>query len=142
MEYRFECQRCLYCCSAEPGYVFLSKKDVEAISSFLGVGEAEFIEIYCRKVDYGLYYMLSLKEKDNYDCIFLSREGCKIYPVRPLQCATYPFWRGIADSDEAWLDEMKSCPGIGKGRIYSRKEVDDIVRSNGENQPYIIFKKQ
>ena len=65
MEYRFECQRCLYCCSKEPGYVFLSKGEVENLSSFLGLGEDEFVEIYCRKVDYGLYYMVSLKEKEN-----------------------------------------------------------------------------
>ena len=140
MEYRFECQRCLYCCSKEPGYVFLSKKEIDSLASLLAVGFEEFIEIYCRKVDYGLYYMISLKEKENYDCIFLSSKGCKVYDARPLQCRTYPFWKGIADNPDAWKSEMKSCPGIGRGRLFDRKEVERIIQSNGENEPYIIFK--
>ena len=33
-----------------------------------------------------------------YDCVFLKedpergRKTCSIYPVRPLQCRTWPFW--------------------------------------------------
>lgn len=141
MEYRFECQRCLYCCSSESGYVFLSKEDVANLSAFLALGEEEFIDIYCRKVDYGLYYMISLKEKDNYDCIFLSKEGCKVYKARPHQCSTYPFWKGIADDPLSWNEESKSCPGIGKGRVYGKEEVQRIIESNGKGKPYIIFKK-
>ena len=140
MEYRFECQRCLYCCSKEPGYVFLSKSDVKGLSSFFALSEEEFIDIYCRKIDYGFYYMVSLKEKDNYDCIFLSPSGCKVYPVRPHQCGTYPFWKGICDSEVSWKEEMTRCPGIGKGRVYSKKEIDELIRSSEESESYIIFK--
>ena len=71
----FECQRCLYCCSQEPGYVFLSEKDIENGSQVLGLSKEEFIAIYCRYVDYGNYSMVSLKEKDNYDCIFLRKKN-------------------------------------------------------------------
>ena len=85
--------------------------------------------------------MISLKEKENYDCIFLSDTGCKVYDARPLQCRTYPFWKGIADSPESWKGEMKSCPGIGKGRCYSTKEVKEIMESNGKSEPYVIFKR-
>ena len=71
----FECQRCRYCCSSEPGYVFLSEKDIENASEALSIPKEEFLALYTRDVDYGLYYMVSLKEKDNYDCIFLSDKG-------------------------------------------------------------------
>lgn len=140
IELNFECQRCLHCCSGEPGYVFLSKSDIERASSFLGLGEEEFIGIYCRKIDYGSYYMVSLKEKDNYDCIFLRPHGCSIYEARPHQCATYPFWRGLCDDPKAWKEEMSNCPGLGKGRKYTKKEVERLLESNDSNVALIIFK--
>ncbi|MFC1643505.1 YkgJ family cysteine cluster protein, partial [Chlamydiota bacterium] len=37
---------------------------------------------------------LSLKEKDDGTCIFLDVNNCLIYPVRPVQCTTFPAkWR-------------------------------------------------
>ena len=138
----FQCQRCLYCCSSEPGYVFLSDKDIENASSVLGVSKEEFIDIYCRYVDYGSYYMVSLKEKDNYDCIFLSKEGCRIYEGRPTQCRTYPFWKSIMESRANWEEEKKSCPGIGKGCMVSKEEIEANLKRNSENTPYVVFKKK
>ena len=139
-ELNFECQRCLHCCGGEPGYVFLSKNDIERASQHLGVSEEEFISIYCRKIDYGTYYMVSLKEKDNYDCVFLRPFGCAIYEARPHQCSTYPFWRGLGDDKDAWEEEKKNCPGLGKGRKYSKKEAQELIDSNDLNPAYIIFK--
>ena len=136
----FECQRCLYCCSAEPGYVFLTKSDIEAASSFLGLSEDQFIEIYCRYVDYGSYLMVSLKERDNFDCEFLSEKGCTIYPARPMQCRTYPFWKNIMESEKSWKKEGESCPGIGKGCRISRKEIEDRMKKSSEEPPYMIIK--
>ena len=107
----------------------------------MGTDKETFISLYCRFVDFGLYYLVSLKERSDYDCIFLTEKGCAIYNARPLQCRTYPFWKGIADSPESWKGEMKSCPGIGKGRCYSTKEVKEIMESNGKSEPYVIFKR-
>ncbi len=131
---------CRYCCSAEPGFVFLSEEEISRMASYIGLSFEEFIDIYCRKVDYGLYYMVSLKEKENYDCIFLTGNGCSVYEVRPEQCRTYPFWRGIADSDSSWLEEAGKCPGIGKGRVYGKEEIRKILEST-THEPYIILKK-
>jgi len=51
-----------------------------------------FALTYCKPVDIGLATTLSLKEKHNHDCIFLESTGCRVYPARPAQCRTYPFW--------------------------------------------------
>ncbi len=139
MDYKFSCQNCHFCCSGSPGYVFLSKDEIIELSNYTGLDFDSFIEIYCRKIDYGMYYMVSLKERDNYDCVFLTKDGCSVYSARPLQCRTYPFWKGIADSVEAWNEEAKSCPGIGKGKKYSAKEADEIMKLRSES--YIILKK-
>ena len=138
----FECQRCLYCCSQEPGYVFLSEKDIENGSQVLGLSKEEFIAIYCRYVDFGNYSMVSLKEKDNYDCIFLTKNGCSIYEGRPSQCRTYPFWESIVESRVNWESEGKSCPGIGKGRKISRKEIEKELEKGRTNVPYMVFGKR
>ena len=136
----FTCQRCLYCCSAEPGYVFLTKNDLERASATLGITEEHFIDIYCRYVDYGAYYMISLKEKANYDCIFLTKAGCSIYEGRPGQCRTYPFWKSIVESKSAWENEAKSCPGINKGKKISKKEIEKRLEEGMKEPPLMIFK--
>ncbi len=136
----FECQRCLYCCSSEPGYVFLSAIDIENGANAIGISENEFVGIYCRYVDFGTYSMISLKEKSNYDCIFLTKQGCMIYSGRPVQCRTYPFWKGIVDSESSWKKESKSCPGINKGNLVPYSDILANLDENDKNIPVIIFK--
>ena len=65
---KFECQGCNYCCSSEPGYVFLSENDIKRLSDGLSMDRQSFIDTYCRVVDMGAFKMISLLEKDNYDC--------------------------------------------------------------------------
>ena len=122
---RFECQRCSACCRHEPGYVFLSKTDLKDLSGNLGISEKEFCEKYCRKVDIGGFSRISLKEKSNYDCIFWENGGCSVYNFRPLQCRTYPFWRPYLESEEDWNTLGASCPGVNKGGIHPKEEIEE-----------------
>ncbi|MGH7144097.1 MAG: YkgJ family cysteine cluster protein, partial [Planctomycetota bacterium] len=52
---------------------------------------------------------------------------CAIYPVRLTQCRTYPFWKSILDraSDSAWRSHADQCPGIGRGKHWSKAEILD-----------------
>ena len=81
------------------------------ISDFLKIDSATFILDYLRKDS----YRPSIKElkigPDNFSCIFFNHEtnGCEIYPVRPEQCRTFPFWEYFKDRP----DELKEeCPGV------------------------------
>ncbi len=136
---RFECQGCRYCCSAEPGYVFLSEQDIKRLSDGLSMDRQTFIDTYCRLVDMGAFKMVSLLEKENYDCIFLTDGGCKVYPYRPRQCETYPFWAHVLEDEETWKNEGKSCPGIGKGKLYTKKEIEAKIANRVGNEPVIII---
>lgn len=136
---RFECQCCNYCCSTEPGYVLLGEDDVSRMSSSLGMDRNGFIDAYCRYVDMGAFRMLSLKEKDNYDCIFLCEKGCTVYNARPRQCMTYPFWAHVLESEETWNEEAKACPGIGKGRLHPKKEIEENLRFRMDNKPIMVL---
>lgn len=42
-------------------------------------------------------------------CIFLDRttNHCQIYPVRPVQCRTYPFWPTVTASVQSWNAECR-----------------------------------
>ncbi len=135
---QFSCvEGCVYCCSCEPGFVFLSKEDLERLCRFTSLDEQQFIATYCRKVNMGSFSMISLLERENFDCIFLTKQGCSVYEARPKQCRTYPFWRSVMESQESWEAEKQSCPGIGKGRHYSRSEIDALLRTKAGQEPIL-----
>ena len=136
---KFECQGCNYCCSSEPGYVFLSENDIKRLSDGLSMDRQSFIDTYCRVVDMGAFKMISLLEKDNYDCIFLQEGGCKVYPYRPKQCETYPFWAHVLEDRQSWDEEGKSCPGINNGRLYTKKEIEAKLDQRLGNEPVMIL---
>ena len=135
----FECQGCGYCCSSEPGYVFLSEKDIQGMADCLGMERRQFIDTFCRIVDMGAFKMISLREKENYDCIFLTDKGCKVYSARPRQCADYPFWAHILEDQESWDAESKLCPGMNRGKIHTKREIDAILKDRRANNPVVIM---
>ena len=132
----FECARCSACCRFQPGFVFLSKEDISALSGFFGMADDDFISLYCRQVDIGGSKRLSLIEKSNNDCLFWEPNGCKIYEVRPLQCRAYPFWFSTLSSKAVWNNEAKTCRGINRGRLYDEKEITGFLEQR-TREPYI-----
>jgi len=135
----FECQGCGYCCSSEPGYVFLSERDIQGMADGLGMDRQTFIDTFCRIVDMGAFKMISLLEKENYDCIFLTDKGCRVYENRPCQCATYPFWAHVLEDRESWDAEAAHCPGMNRGKIHTKQEIDAILKDRRENNPVVIM---
>lgn len=99
------------CCNGESGNIHLNRKEIGIISNYLKIDSTTFILDYLRKDS----YRLSLKEIkigcDNFSCIFFNHEinSCDIYPVRPKQCRTFPFWEYFKDRQ----DELKEeCQGV------------------------------
>ena len=120
---RFECQRCGGCCRGEPGYVWVRDLEIAAIARFLALSRDQFLERYVRQV----FGDLSLTERPNGDCVLWSPDGCLIYPVRPTQCRTFPFWNEYVRSPEAWEAAGRRCPGVGKGRLYTAAEIQHLA---------------
>jgi uncharacterized protein len=130
---RFQCTRCSRCCRHTPGYVFLSSADLETLLEATGLGRDELMRRYCRKVDMGLARRVSLKEKPNLDCIFWENGGCSVYEARPLQCRSFPFWSSCVSSRDEWELHAAQCPGIGKGALHSRTEIERWLARRIEN---------
>ena len=121
---RFECTRCGQCCRGE-GYVWVSRERIREMAEFLGISAEGFTRRYVRLVE----GRLSLVEKEEADCVFWEADrGCVVYPVRPVQCRTFPFWPEHLESPAAWRELAAEVPGIGRGRRHGLSEIRRRLR--------------
>ena len=103
-----------HCCTGESGYIWVKYHEIETIAEFLKLTVEDFATIYLKKVKHR-YSLIERKREAESDfaCIFFDEKqnGCSIYPVRPLQCRTFPFWDQFKNNIE---EVEKECPGIIK----------------------------
>jgi hypothetical protein len=114
----FSCAQCGACCTGEPGAVHVTTDEVAAIAAALGMSPEEFGRAHLA----ALRGRFTIREHADGRCHFYDG-GCTIYPVRPRQCRTFPFWISTMRSERAWQETSRQCPGIGRGRRHSREEV-------------------
>lgn len=118
----FECIQCGACCTGAPGVIYVNESEIRSISDFLNMDMESFKQQHL----YPFNDRFSIREHADGRCLFFD-EGCKIYPVRPTQCRTFPFWFQNLRSEKKWHAIKKECPGIGKGRHYGKKEILEIL---------------
>jgi hypothetical protein len=120
----FTCQGCGNCCKNHDGYsyVYLTPKDILLISRHLNVDKSHFLAGYCEEEDGYISLVTHLEA-----CPFLKENRCQIYPVRPGQCKTWPFWSENLVRKNWDGPISKCCPGIGKGTLYSAEEILQMV---------------
>ena len=140
----FECTQCGNCCTGPTGYVWFCDEEAETMAGHLGMELEDFLKQYARKVD-GRW---SLGENWNkqihgYDCVFLRRDEtgkalCGIYPVRPAQCRTWPFWPENLRSSRSWQRTAHTCPGMNHGNFYPAEKIriirDQTPWAGGESK--------
>ncbi len=123
---RFECTQCGNCCTShgDYAYVYLAEADVGAISAHLGLDRASFLARHVAHEEGHL-----LLRMDQPACPFLTAERrCSIYPVRPKQCRTWPFWEENL-AREVWEGPVtETCPGIGQGPLVPAAEIERQAR--------------
>jgi len=119
----FECQRCGTCCTGAPGTIYVGPEEVAPICDHIGLDPLEFERRYLYPYKEGF----SIREDPQGNCLFFNN-GCGIYPVRPFQCSAFPFWFANVRSQSRWHDIARQCPGIGKGRRYSKEEIIALAR--------------
>jgi len=111
---RFQClPNCGNCC-AQPGEVFVTRDEIRAMAAHQGLPIREFRRRYVRRAG----GELTLIGREDGGCVFLGDDRrCKVYPARPTQCRTYPFWPEVLADATTWEWEGLKCPGIGTGDI-------------------------
>ncbi len=122
---KFTCTQCGDCCTGNPGVVWVYDQDIEAIAAHLDKPVGEIRLFHTRQVG----SRLSLTEFANGDCTFFDprTRGCRVYPVRPTQCRTWPFWTSNLDSEASWQAACEECPGAGQGQEFTQLQIDDLA---------------
>ena len=100
----FRCRRCGACCRIKDGIVRVSEAEVARIAAFLGMDEAAFID---RETELAPDRRgLMLKSRSDGSCAYLTTDNlCRINPVKPDKCRTFPF---------EWVnpDSAAVCPAL------------------------------
>jgi len=125
---KFECRQCGHCCSFPGGAVHVTEREFKQIADFLSLDFETFLLKYTTLID----GYTSLKSTPGGPCIFYD-SGCRIYPVRPTQCRTYPFWRDILKSALRWQQAGATCPGIDAGRMWSKASIQQLLIQNNKD---------
>ncbi len=123
---RFACTQCGHCCTIE-GYVWVTRREAQRIADHLGLTLDELGRRYLRAVE----RRQALTDRSDGACVFWD-DGCTIYPARPGQCRTFPFWKENLTSPEAWSETARACEGIGEGRRYAQEEILRLAAGRGE----------
>jgi Fe-S-cluster containining protein len=121
----FSCTGCGHCCRVE-GHVWVDALEIDALARHLDLTLSAFGRRFLRRVG----NRLSLVEKPNRDCIFWEG-GCTVYPARPGQCRTFPFWPDTIADPASWQSAAGECEGIGQGRLYERTEIEALRAGRG-----------
>jgi len=106
--------------------VYLSKQESERIRAYLQLSQRWFRRRYLQRQDDGEQVLASGSDGR---CIFLDTRGkCRVYPVRPVQCRTYPFWPELVGSAAAWNREARRCEGINQGSAIAQSTIRRYLR--------------
>ncbi|MCZ2343110.1 MAG: YkgJ family cysteine cluster protein [Bacteroidales bacterium] len=117
---RFTCTQCGKCCTGEPGFVWLTEEELERIAHFRREPLDVVRAVYTRMAR----NRRTLREAANGDCVFWSAtKGCTVYPVRPAQCRTWPFWESNLNTPDDWQRTVDICPGSGEGELIPVEEI-------------------
>ena len=124
----FECTGCGQCCSGPgEGVIWITRPEIERLSDVLDMPVLEVQQQYLRRVG---PRTTIIEEPRTRDCIFLETtetgKQCRIYPVRPNQCRTWPFWPSNLGSPNQWNQAARTCPGMNRGPLYSAQDIDRI----------------
>ena len=120
---QFACQRCGQCCCGEPGIVYFSPSEFDALCAFLK--KSKNLDRQTVSSEYMWRCRDSYTARDDFPdghCIFFDH-GCTVYDVRPSQCRDFPFWRQNLTSREAWDEAARRCPGMNSGKQWSFEEI-------------------
>ena len=104
MKSDFKCRCCGACCRIKDGIVRVSDAEIARIAAYLCMSEADFIE---HETDVAPdRKCLMLKSRSDGSCVYLTPDNlCRINPVKPDKCRTFPF---------EWInpDSTQICPGL------------------------------
>ena len=102
----FSCRRCGACCRIKDGIVRVSDAEVKRIAAFLGMKDGDFIATETELAPDRR--SLVLKSRPDGSCAYLTADNlCRINPVKPDKCRTFPLEWMNPNSGEV-------CPALSR----------------------------
>jgi len=126
----FECIQCGTCCSGpQEGYIWINCSETTLVAEYLAITAEELRQKYLKRIGRRITI---IEEPDTKNCPFLTDvkdgRGCAIYPVRPNQCRTWPFWPENLAGPDDWNTAAVKCPGINRGKLYTFEEIEKLKK--------------
>ena len=112
---RYECTRCGACCRWA-GDVCIETDEIREISRFLDMDEQVFIDTCCRLR--ANRRGLSIRDAEDGARMMLTKDGCRINPVKPRQCRdfpnkwNFPGWRDLCRAREVGRNGKHNMAGM------------------------------
>ena len=106
--------------------MWVNDDEIAELAAHLGTTPTDIEATYVRR----LGSRRALLERFDGDCIFLDATSrrCTVYAARPVQCQTFPFWKNIVATPEAWDEVTRKCPGAGSGKLFTVEEIRSRLR--------------
>ncbi len=105
----FKCTGCGACCTGAPGYVWVTREEINQLAETLHLTPEIFIQKYTRRIGHRLSL---IEDSKTFDCVFLKDKKCTVYSARPKQCRTFPWWKENLTDRAAWEEAASRCEGI------------------------------
>jgi hypothetical protein len=124
----FECLQCGACCAGpDEGYIWVTKPEIGFIAEYLHEPAEQLWGKYIKRMG----RRATIIEKPvSRNCAFLTEtnggRGCGIYPVRPNQCRTWPFWEENLVTPDHWNQAATKCSGINRGKLHTFEEIEKL----------------
>lgn len=113
-EVDFKCLGCGACCRIKDGIVRVGEAEIRRIAEFVGMSEQEFIDHETEIAPDRKGLILKIRPDDA--CVYLTDDNrCRIHPVKPDKCRTFPFEWTNPDSAEV-------CPALAGQSGESKEE--------------------
>jgi Fe-S-cluster containining protein len=128
---RFHCIKCGICCGdtkEKNRHILLLRTEAEQIAKTT----LQPISKFAVKIKNRTPYSYEMKKREDGKCVFLEKELCTIYSLRPLICRFYPFELKVLHNQKYTFLYTEECPGINKGRLLSEsyfKRMFQLARS-------------
>ncbi len=111
----FTCACCGACCRIKGGIVRLSEGEIARIAAYLGLSEEEFINRETVVSPDRRCLVLKDAPDGSGACGMLDDAGfCRIHPVKPDQCASFPY---------DWVNDDSFLSCIGLKRLFQTDEL-------------------
>jgi hypothetical protein len=116
-----ECDRCTACCRWA-GQVVLTPMEIDRMAAHLHLAPQDFIERFTR-LNAQRSGLILLNQPDG-ACILLAGNSCRVHPVKPQQCRSFPnLWnfpgfqsvcraRPVEVDPEEWKRRVRESTGV------------------------------